>query len=43
MNKAKNPGTLRGPIDPEAGMEVPGTPMPGSRPGSSTGTNLQYA
>ena len=40
-NKAKNPGTLRGPLDPKAGVEVPGTPTPGRRPGSSPGTNLQ--
>ena len=27
-NKARDPGTLRGPLDPEAGMEVPGTRRP---------------
>ena len=41
--KAKDPGTLRGPLDSEAGMEVPATPMPGRRPGSPPVTNLQYA
>ena len=38
-NKARDPGTLWGPLDPEAGMEVPRTPTPGRRPGSSPGTN----
>ena len=38
--KAKGWGTLRGPLDPEAGVEVPGTAMPGRRPGSPLGTNL---
>ena len=38
--KAKDSGTLRGPLDPEEGMEVPGTPTPGRRPGSTPGTNL---
>ena len=42
-NKAKSPGTLWGPLDPEAGVEVPGTPTPGRRPGSFPGTNLQRA
>ena len=31
--KAKDPGTLQGPLDPEAGMDVPGTMTPGRRPG----------
>ena len=42
-NKARDPGTLRGPLDPEAGVEVPGNPTPGRRLGSSPGTNLQHA
>ena len=41
--KAKDLGTPRGPLDPEADMEVPGTPTPGRRPGSPPGTNLQCA
>ena len=35
--KAKDPGTLRGPLDPEAGMEVPGPRRPAggqARPGN---------
>ena len=40
-NKARDPGTLRGPLDPEADVEVPGNPTPGRRPGSSPGTNLR--
>ena len=38
--KAKDPGILRGPLYREAGMEVPRTPTPGRRPGSTPGTNL---
>ena len=38
--KARDSGTLWGPLDPEAGMEVPGTPTPGRRPSSSPGANL---
>ena len=41
--KARDSGTVRGPLDPEAGVEVPGTPTPGRRPGSPPGTNLQCA
>ena len=41
--KAKNSGTLRSPLDPEAGMEVPRTPAPGRMLDSPPGTNLQYA
>ena len=33
-SKARNLGTLRAPLDPEDGVEVPGTPTPGRRPGS---------
>ena len=43
ITKAKDPRTLRGPLDPEAGMEVPGTPTPSRRPDSPLGTNLQCA
>ena len=38
--QGKRPGTLRGPLDPEASMEVPGTSTPGRRPGSPPGTDL---
>ena len=41
--KAKDPGTLRGPLDPKASMEVPGTLTPGRRLGPFPGTNLQCA
>ena len=41
--KARDSGTLRGPLDPEAGVEVPETPTPGRRPDSFPGTNLQRA
>ena len=41
--KAKDWGTLRGPLNPEEDIDVPGTPPPGRRPGSPPGTNLQRA
>ena len=41
--KAKDQRTPRGPLYPEADMEVPGTPAPGRRPGSPPGTSLQRA
>ena len=37
--EAKDRGTPWGPLDPEADIEVPGTPAPGRRPGSPPGTN----
>ena len=41
--KAKDSGTLRVPLDPEASFRLPGTPMPGRRPGSVPGANVQNA
>ena len=41
--KAKDWGTLRGPLKPEEDMEVPRTPALGRRPGSPPGANLQRA
>ena len=41
--KTKDSGTLRVPLNPEARVRLPGTPMPGRRPGSVPGTDAQNA
>ena len=40
-NHSEGQGTPGPPFDPADDAEVPGTPMPGRRPGSSPGTNLR--
>ena len=41
--KTKDSGTLWVPLNPEPTVRLPGTPMPGRRPGSVPGANAQNA